>query len=199
MKILKKIGNIITITICAIFGILVIMNIVNLVAKKVTNKEHPMVFGYTTAVVVSGSMSPTIEINDLVFVVAKETYEVNDVIMFKNSSNNYVTHRIVEQLDDEENQNVFVTKGDANDTNDLEKLYENDIVGIVSFTIPKIGAIISYFKTTGGIITLILIITTLGVGLYYLDVAKKEKQQDNKQDNSNNDNNKELKEESKNE
>ena len=119
---------------------------------KVSKGEQfvPTLFGYTGMTVMSGSMAPTIEVGD--FVLVRETNDtpikVDDVITYKQDSQ-YVTHRVIECLNDSE----FVTQGDANNTADLEPVHRDEIVGIKTVAIPKLGSFFMWIKTTEGLLT----------------------------------------------
>ena len=100
----------------------------------VLKEKLPMPFGFGTAVVVSNSMYPYLEINDLIIVKKTNDYEVGDVIVYDDGSV-LVVHRLVE-IDDK----LFVAKGDANDSNDREYSI-NLIKGEVVKIIPGMGVI----------------------------------------------------------
>ncbi len=111
---------------------------------------HPDVFGYSTAVVISGSMQPEINIDDLVVIKEQKEYYVGDVIAFT-TGKSFVTHRIIE-----ETPSGFVTKGDANNTEDQFLVKEKDISGKVIYTVPKVGSITTFLKSPLGMMLLIL-------------------------------------------
>ena len=128
-KITDNEGKII-LTITKIFFVIVASALVGynlfLINAKVFLKEKlPMPLGYGTAVVVSNSMSPTLEINDLIIVKETNDYETGDVIVYDDGKV-LVVHRIVE-IDDY----VFIAKGDANNTND--RAYSVDLINLISF------------------------------------------------------------------
>ena len=62
----------------------------------------------------SGSMDPYLKINDIIVIQEKKNYQINDVITFK-TEDSYITHRII-SIDN----NVIITKGDANNIEDDE-------------------------------------------------------------------------------
>lgn len=104
-------------------------------------------------VVLTGSMTPTLRVGDLVFVKAGPV-EVGDVITFHatSGSKELVTHRVVAVREDS-----FVTKGDANAANDPRPVAAEDVVGKVDFKIPAWGLVSMFARTTLGYVTLILI------------------------------------------
>ena len=82
-------------------------------AKMVLHKQLPTIGGYGQAVVLSGSMSPAIEVNDLLIIKKCDTYKKGDIITFVDYTNDLVTHRIVAISEEE-----VLTKGDANNITD---------------------------------------------------------------------------------
>lgn len=116
-------------------------------------------FGLTPYAVISGSMEPTYSVGSIVYVkeVEKEDLHINDPVTFVTEhSSAVVTHRIVEIKEN----NVFVTKGDANNTLDGDLPFEN-IIGKPIFSLPYLGFISVYLNSTQGKILLILMVSML--------------------------------------
>ena len=109
----------------------------------------PNVFGIKTLVVVSGSMSPALPVGSLVYAVpaSQEDIKIGDPISFVMDENGTVaTHRVV-AIDD---KGRFTVKGDANDNNDpVPVLYEN-VIGVVRYSLPYVGFILSFVLTAKG-------------------------------------------------
>jgi signal peptidase I len=107
----------------------------------------------------SGSMVPSLEKGDLVAVtrVPEGQLAVGDVVTFVNpaNKNQTITHRIVETPSDQ-NQQRFITKGDANSTVD-ESIAPESIVGTSSFSLPYIGHLVDFIRHPVGLILLIYI------------------------------------------
>ena len=78
--------------------------------------------GYRTFYVATGSMSPSLEVNDLILIKKTNKLNVGDVITYEDG-NSYVTHRIV-LIED----NDIITKGDSNNTND-KPISKDKVVG----------------------------------------------------------------------
>lgn len=110
----------------------------------------PRLFGYQIYTVISGSMEPEIPLGSLVYVksVDPETVAEGDVIAYYGSTDgSIITHRVVY------NQTVvksFVTKGDANDTEDMVPVEYERLIGVVEKTIPKAGQILTVFTEIRG-------------------------------------------------
>lgn len=101
----------------------------------------PRFFGYHIYSVVSGSMEPAIPTGSLVYIreAAPEEIAAGDVIAFYGAADSasIVTHRVVE------NRVVmgeFCTKGDANQTPDMNPVPYARLTGKVERSIPKAGA-----------------------------------------------------------
>ena len=102
-------------------------------------------FGYLgvkPTVVYSGSMSPTLQVGDIVIIDKVEPEEIKegDIIQYLSYDNvTIIVHRVVEIQQGE--KTFYITKGDANDKPDSDLIAENRILGKSIFTIPKIGLI----------------------------------------------------------
>lgn len=100
----------------------------------------PRLMGYHIYSVVSGSMEPAIPVGSLVYIKdsAPEDMQVDEVIAFYGArdSNAIITHRVVE------NRVVmgeFITKGDANQTEDMNPVPYDNFIGKVVLSVPVIG------------------------------------------------------------
>ncbi|MBR2832928.1 MAG: signal peptidase I [Bacilli bacterium] len=101
------------------------------------------VFKYQPVAILSGSMSPVFNRGDAVIIKKlsrseKDELNKGDIIQFVNGSK-YVVHRIAEVTNDQYGNRVFITKGDANNANDIGKVEYDSVVGEASFIIPYIG------------------------------------------------------------
>lgn len=112
-------------------------------AESLAGNRMPMPFGYGMAVVLSGSMEPTMTKGDLIVVRETDTFAHDEVIVFQDGQS-LVVHRIIDMHGDS-----VTTKGDANNTSD-EPIDISNIKGKVIFKIPFIGNVINYIKTPIG-------------------------------------------------
>lgn len=151
MKLLRITGRILSIALTAVLALLLACNLYTIAARYFGGVQQPAVFGYSVAVVISGSMSGSIEVNDMVVIHEEDSYALGDVVTFR-SGKNLVTHRIVGTA-----EGGFITKGDANNASDLDPVPPEDIVGKVIWVIPKIGAMIEFIRTPLGMTALVLI------------------------------------------
>lgn len=121
----------------------------------------PRLFGVKMYSVLSGSMEPAYSVGDLIYTVPTDEnkIKVGDTITFVlNSDGTVATHRVVE-IDKENNQ--FYTKGDANDLSDGKPVQAENILGVVKFSIPKVGFLIGYMNTIPGKIVTITVILAI--------------------------------------
>lgn len=102
----------------------------------------PKAMGYQLYAVVSGSMEPAIPTGSLVYVKYIEPGEIaaDDVIAFygTDADGSIITHRVVSNS---EAMGQFITKGDANEENDLNPIPYANYIGRVERTVPKVGGI----------------------------------------------------------
>ena len=134
-----------------IFILLILLNLVLLFSKFVLKKEYPDILGYSYFEVLTGSMRNEINISDIVIVKSQANYQVGDIITYK-SKNYVVTHRVVKV-----EENILVTKGDANNISD-EPIYKNQVIGKVVHKIEKAGIYIKVFTDIKVIILMFIII-----------------------------------------
>ena len=100
--------------------------------------------GVGMSIVLSGSMEPTLQVNDLVIVHRQDSYRTGDIVVFQTGSA-LVVHRIVSMDGD-----TVVTKGDANDGAD-PPIATDAIKGRVAARIPGVGAAVRFLRTPLGI------------------------------------------------
>ena len=116
-------------------------------AKRMMHNELPMPFGVGASVVLTGSMEPTLRVNDLVVVRRADEYNVGDIVVFQ-QGNQLIIHRIIEKNDEEAK---ITTKGDANNIDDGQ-IPVSAVKGKYSFRVPFVGLIVKGLKTVPGII-----------------------------------------------
>ena len=148
---MKYILKIFKIFFVLIFILLILLNLILLFSKFVLKKEYPDILGYSYFEVLTGSMRNEINISDIVIVKSQANYQVGDIITYK-SKNYVVTHRVVKV-----DENILVTKGDANNISD-EPIYKNQVIGKVVHKIEKAGIYIKVFTDIKVIILMFIII-----------------------------------------
>lgn len=134
-------------TICSALGtILLITIILGCIPLTV-----PRMLGYQLYTVISGSMEPAIPVGSLVFIKDMEArdVEVDDVIAFYGGrdTNAIITHRVVKNKVIE---GEFITKGDANQTEDMNPVDYQEFIGRVELSIPKAGNLAQVLTSRDG-------------------------------------------------
>lgn len=133
--------------VCSALGTVLLIGLV-LVCLPITATR---LFGYDAYSVVSGSMEPAIPTGSLVYVqeAAPEDMKEDNVIAFYGAkdSNAIITHRVVEN---KVVMGEFVTKGDANKTEDMNTVPYSNFIGKVVYTIPVLGRIAQALTSTIG-------------------------------------------------
>ncbi len=117
-------------------GLLLVILILVVYGKCVlmfTDNKYPNYFGYTLFEVASGSMEPTLQINDVILVKVNEKKLNKDDIIAYQQDDSVITHRII-MID---NDNLIV-KGDANNTVD-SPITKGQVIGKVVKVFPKLG------------------------------------------------------------
>lgn len=140
-KVLFKAINILSILIivCAVATLMVVV---------LTPKgQVPNLFGYSFFRVMTGSMEPEIPVNSMIVVekVDSRELEIGDVISFFSRDPSLYgevnTHRILE-IEEQDGELVFLTKGDANNVSDQYLTLEEDIIGRVVWVSLFIGKLV---------------------------------------------------------
>ena len=147
-KTLTVLRRVLKALILIIVGVILLANLYCLVAGRIFKVKAPTVFGCSSAVVLTGSMSGTIEPDDFIITHKQSDYTVGDIVMYQ-TGGTPVTHRIIS-----ENEKGYRTKGDANNTDDGTEIPKEDIVGKVVLVIPKIGAVVRLARTPIGMLSL---------------------------------------------
>ncbi|MDO4363228.1 MAG: signal peptidase I [Clostridia bacterium] len=179
-----KIMTVIGVILCIILVPILIINC-TLIVKSYTDKESvPSIGGVMPLIVLTDSMNPDIESGDLVICHTEkaENVKVGDVISFFDPMGNgesVVTHRVVEITTDNDGNLAWVTKGDANNTNDLAIVPAENLVGVYQRKIPNMGNVAMFMQTTQGLIICVVLPIVL---LVAYDVIRRRIYEKNKKD-----------------
>lgn len=114
--------------------------------------------GYSSHVVVSGSMEPAIGVGDVVIIEhTPGEIQRGDVITYGRGDDRLpTTHRVVD-VTTQNGQTVYVTKGDANEGRDPTPVQRQQVVGEVFVTVPYIGHVLTFADTTYGFVALVVV------------------------------------------
>lgn len=163
-KHLYKFGKILSTVICIIILFFIVFNVTLIIESYINSNELPSFLGIKSFVIVSESMEPTIMTNDVIFIVntSKENLEVGDIISFR--TGDYInTHRII-RIEEQNGEEVYITKGDNNSNEDRTPVKFQDIEGKYLFRLPKLGKITEMLKSR---VTLVILLTFLVIIAYY--------------------------------
>lgn len=165
MKKSRLIKRILTIIIYILLIPIILWNLIIMVQTIKNPNETPSVYGIKTFCIISGSMEPDIQINDVVLIKEVPQNEINkgDIITF-DVKGEKITHRITNIEADENGELIYTTKGDANNIEDETKVTFEDIEGKYIGKIPKVGKIIMALKSK----TTVFIILAILILLYFI-------------------------------
>ena len=156
-KILTGIG----IIICVILIPILVINC-TLIIKSYTNKDQvPSISGIFPMIILTDSMYPEFESGDLIICNTAEPEEikVGDVICFYDPEGNgtaTVTHRVQEVITDDEGNLAWITKGDANNTEDLPTVPAKNLIGVYKTRLKGLGNVAMFMQTTQGLIICVI-------------------------------------------
>ena len=136
-----------------ILNILIVLFIINLI---LSFEENTHILGIYMFNIISESMEPTLEVNDVVVVkkCAPDEFKEKDIITFQQEER-IISHRILD-ITEEEGTIKFKTKGDNNEIPDPDKVEVGQVYGKVLFKINKIGKVISYIQNVRGVINIVI-------------------------------------------
>lgn len=144
-------------------ALLIIYNVVLIINKLQHPYEIPDFFGYKSFIILSGSMEDEINIGDIIYVKEKSEIHENDIISF-NENGAIITHRVIEIVN-QQGEEFYKTKGDANASIDTQLISKDKIEGVYCFKIPKIGTIILFLQSKVGLIVFLIFLLALYVFL----------------------------------
>ena len=137
-------GGILFPALCNIIGTLMLLTVIITALPLAL----PRFLGYEVYEVISGSMEPAIPVGSVIYVapLAPEDVQPGDVIAFEDEGS-VIVHRV------KENRfavGQFVTKGDANPTEDFDKVPYAALIGRVERHFPMVGHMMSLYVSNVG-------------------------------------------------
>jgi len=148
MKTIKLSLKIFKVILIGVLAVALLFNLINIFKRVILKEQLPLVFGYGSAVIVTGSMEPAVSPGDMVIVHKQSAYEPGDIVTYQ-GNNNPITHRVMEKT-----AGGYITGGDANNTDDGE-IAESRIIGKVVRIIPKAGTVIWFMQSPLGMLIMI--------------------------------------------
>ena len=135
--------------------------------KFILKSKVPSFAGYSVLVVATGSMEGTIMEGDLVLIKDTGDYKIGDIITFAHEDETVpTTHRIINYSND--GTDMYVTRGDANNTKDRRNVSEDEIYGEVVLTMHKLGLFVGWLTEGGGYIYLVAALLIIVLGVYLI-------------------------------
>ena len=154
------------IVIIVCIAIFLISNLYLLCEKTLRKNALPMPFGVGMSIVLSGSMEPTLSVDDMIIVARQETYETGDVVVYQDGSS-LVVHRIIAI-----EGNLVTTQGDANNAPDSP----------VELVCVK-GKVVRHVENVGGMVRMVkspvMAFGMMGLAIFLLERSfRKDKDKD---------------------
>lgn len=145
--------------IITILTMLLIVNLTMLYEHKRAPNEIVSFVGISIFNIISDSMKPTIDENDVIIIKQSTIDEIDegDIVTFKKQDGTIVTHRIIKKIDSEDGRK-YITKGDNNYYEDKEPIEYSQIYGKYIFRIRKIGTLVEELQNKNGIISAMIIV-----------------------------------------
>ena len=125
----------------------------------------PITGNYKIMTVISGSMEPAIRMGSVAVVKPAPDYKIGDIITFGPYSKTKAptSHRVYDIKIVNDNP-VYTTKGDANDTPDQREVRKSDIMGKVLFSVPYLGFAVDFAQKPAGFALIIIIPAAVIIG-----------------------------------
>ncbi|WP_270296633.1 signal peptidase I [Eggerthella sinensis] len=151
-------SGIVGLVLCIVFVPVILVNAALIAGSFLHPDELPGVFGVKPAVVLSGSMEPTIQTGDLIAVTDCDPTALHegDVVCYL-SSGKAITHRIASVTTGEDGQLRYVTQGDANNAADRLPVTVDQVQGVWNgMRLPGAGNAILFMQTPAGMVLFIV-------------------------------------------
>lgn len=154
IKIEKTIKKVIKTIMLAILITLLISNIIMFYQTNIKHAEIPQVAGISVFNIVSESMEPTINVNDLIVIKKCKESEIEnkDIITYKKDDGTAVTHRVIRK-NKVNGETIYTTKGDNNPVEDDGVIKYSQVHGKYVFKIKGIGGFVEKIQKNNGLIT----------------------------------------------
>lgn len=156
-KILTVIGTIL----CVLLIPVLVINCTLIIKSYTHSDQVPSVGGTFPMIILTDSMVPEFASGDLIIchTAEPEDVQVGDIICFYDPAGNgtsTVTHRVEEVTTDTDGKIAWVTKGDANNTEDLRIVPADNLVGVYRSRLAGLGNVAMFMQTTQGLILCVL-------------------------------------------
>ncbi len=155
-----KLATIVGAVICVVLIPVLIINVTLIIRSFVKPDEVPSMGGMFPLIVLTDSMYPDIKSGDLIICRTEdpEAIQEGDVISFFDPAGNgtsIVTHSVAE-VTEVNGQTAWITRGIANNTNDVMPVPADNLVGVYQMRIPGLGDVVMFMQTTAGLIVCVV-------------------------------------------
>ena len=148
-------------TVVILISLVAVLTIVIAVGSRTSADGQRVVYGQPVMTIISGSMTPTIAVGDIVVdapVTAAQAshFHAGQIISFRAApgSLEIITHRIV-AVRVQDGAVSYITKGDANNSADSTPRPASDVIGLYRFSIPRGGYVLVAMHTPRVIVMLL--------------------------------------------
>lgn len=144
----QKIKKVLTIILYLILIPTILFSVFLMFVELGNSDEVPSFFDMDIYIVVSESMSPKINVNDIILVkkgYTNDQYKEGNIITYIRADGELITHRI-ETITKVGLLRAYITKGDNNEEVDEFPVTYDQIVGKVVAVMPKLGTIVGLLK-----------------------------------------------------
>ncbi|MBQ3496254.1 MAG: signal peptidase I [Clostridia bacterium] len=144
----------------AVFGFVAVTLVWLGIDKFIVKSPVPKAWGCATLTVVTGSMQGTIDVGDVIVIKKTNDYKLHDIVTYIIPGDKVpTTHRIWKINPD----GTYITKGDANNTEDTTQITKDMIVGEVVKVIPNAGHFVNWLRMEGWLFVVSLL-AIIGIG-----------------------------------
>lgn len=152
-KTIKNIKRVVNIVL-----IILVYNIVLLFISSINRTQNINIFRYKSYIITTNSMEPSIKVGDVVVTksIKEKDLKEGDVITFRDNQE-VITHRIV-KIDNVDNMNYYITKGDNNNVEDQKKVVYSEIEGKSILIIPGLGKFIGILENKIMVLAILLVV-----------------------------------------
>ena len=148
-------------TVTILISLVAVLTVAIAIGSRTSADGQRVVFGQPVMTIISGSMTPTIAVGDIVVdapVTAAQAsdFHVGQIISFRAApgSPEIITHRIV-AVRVQDGAVSYITKGDANNSADSTPRPASDVIGLYRFPIPRGGYVLVAMHTPRVIVMLL--------------------------------------------
>ncbi|MDR1628915.1 MAG: signal peptidase I [Oscillospiraceae bacterium] len=159
-KVVSVIGTVLT-TVILLFTVVVM--VFTIVSVNTVGRESAGILGYRPYIVLSDSMRAQFAVGDIVVsknVQNGESLQPGDIITFTSidpaNSGAVVTHKI-RSVTEYKGEKAYVTYGTTTGSDDEYPVPASKVMGVYSFTLPRMGYFFEFLKTPMGYVVVILV------------------------------------------